>query len=229
MKNKLLLLIGFAVLIFIESFMPAKLYNYISTIPVDVYNETKIGKQIWMTENLNVVTFKNGDTILQAKTKVEWRKAISKNEPAWCYYDNDSNNGIVYGKLYNWSAVNDKRGLAPEGWHIPSAVEWHELYDFLGGKKGQTGKKLKSNTDWIKGGNGDNSSNFKALPAGVRDFGILNKNNGYKWKGSLTIFWSTNKPNNWADVECFVIRRTDNSVFEWHDVWSGYSVRCIKD
>lgn len=83
----------------------------------------KIGNQTWMTENLNVDNFQNGDIIPEAKTTEEWEQAGKRQQPVWCYYDYDINNGKKYGKLYNWYAVNDPRGLAPKGWHIPSDEE----------------------------------------------------------------------------------------------------------
>lgn len=203
--------------------------HYMIETSEESYEEVKIGGQIWMTRNLNTATFRNGDSIMQAKTKEEWNAANRKNIPAWCYYDNDSLHNDTYGKLYNWSAVTDKRDLAPTGWHIPSSEEWHILYTFLGGRKGAVGRKLKSTNGWEKNGNGDNSNGFNALPAGVRDIALITPNDGYRWKGTLAIWWSTNKPKNWVDVECFVVRNTDNARFEWNEPWNGYSVRCIKD
>lgn len=73
-----------------------------------------IGTQVWRTKNLDVATFRNGDSIPQAKTNEEWEKAAENQQPAWCYYNNDPANGAKYGKLYNWYAVNDSRGLAPD-------------------------------------------------------------------------------------------------------------------
>jgi uncharacterized protein (TIGR02145 family) len=92
-----------------------------------------IGKQKWSTTNLDVESFKNGDPIKEAKTNEEWILAEQSGEPAWCYYDNDEKNESQYGKLYNWHAVNDSRGLAPDGWHIPTDAEWKELSQHLGG------------------------------------------------------------------------------------------------
>lgn len=86
--------------------------------------ETFIGNQIWMAANLDVATFRNGDPIPEAKTNEEWIDAANAKRPAWCYYDNDPVNGKKYGRMYNWYAVNDPRGLAPAGWHIPSLEEW---------------------------------------------------------------------------------------------------------
>ena len=101
-----------------------------------------IGSQTWTTKNLDVATFRNGDAIPQAKTDEEWKAAGRNKQPAWCYYENDPKNGTKYGKLYNWYAVNDARGLAPAGWHIPTDEEWTVLSTFLGGGE-VAGKKMK--------------------------------------------------------------------------------------
>ena len=89
-----------------------------------------IGTQEWMTKNLDVTTFRNGDPILEAKSNEEWKIAGENQQAAWCYFENDPKNG----KLYNWYAVNDTRGLGPEGWIIPTDDDWTYLVEFLGGK-----------------------------------------------------------------------------------------------
>ena len=101
-----------------------------------------IGTQVWMKENLNVSTFRNGDPIPEAKTAEEWKAAGAAKQPAWCYYDNDPKNGAKYGKLYNWYAVNDPRGLAPVGWHVPTKEELSDLINYLGGEY-VAGRKMK--------------------------------------------------------------------------------------
>jgi uncharacterized protein (TIGR02145 family) len=130
-----------------------------------------IGNQIWMTKNLNVDKFRNGDPIRNAKTAEEWEKAGKNEEPAWCYNNNDPTNGENFGKLYNWYAVNDPRGLAPEGMKIPSKEDWCRLIEFLGGKD-VAGKKMKFTKFWDDNdglsGNGSNESGFFGLPSGFR-------------------------------------------------------------
>lgn len=96
-----------------------------------VYKSVIIGNQSWMAENLNTSKFRNGDPIPEVKTDEEWAKALKEGRPAWSYYDNDPKKGEIYGKLYNFYAVNDSRGLAPNGWHIPSDNEWTVLTDYL--------------------------------------------------------------------------------------------------
>jgi hypothetical protein len=81
----------------------------------------------WMPNNLNVSKFRNGDPVPEVKTEEEWEKAGNNKQPAWCYYNNDAKNGKKHGRLYNWYAVNDSRGLAPEGWHIASDKEWNNF------------------------------------------------------------------------------------------------------
>jgi len=103
-----------------------------------VYKTVVIGTQTWMAENLNVDRFRNGDLIPHAKTDEEWQKAKDNKQPAWCYLDNVPDNNL--GKLYNWFAVMDPRGLAPIGWHIPSTYEWEQLKRKCGGSS----DKLKS-------------------------------------------------------------------------------------
>jgi uncharacterized protein (TIGR02145 family) len=106
-----------------------------------------IGTQTWTTKNLDVATFRNGDLIPEAKTDEEWKAAGKNKQPAWCYYDNKAANGTKYGKLYNWYAVNDYRGLAPAGWHVPTDEEWTVLSTYLGGEE-VAGKKMKSSSGW---------------------------------------------------------------------------------
>ena len=106
-----------------------------------------IGKQVWMKSNLMVDRFRNGDPIPEARTEAEWQQAMQSGQPAWCHYDNNPDFDDVYGKLYNWHAVNDPRGLAPAGWHVPSDAEWTLLTAALGGSV-TAGDKLKSGFGW---------------------------------------------------------------------------------
>ncbi len=108
-------------------------------------DEVTIGNQVWMTKNLNVDKFRNGDPIPQAKTDAEWEAAGKNKQSAWCYYNNDPANESKYGKLYNWYAVIDARGLAPEGYHIPTDKEWTILVNYLGN---DAGTKMKSKGGW---------------------------------------------------------------------------------
>ena len=153
-----------------------------------IFKEVKIGTQNWMSENLNVATFSNGDSILEVRSSDEWKKAAFEKLPAYCYYKFDTSNSAKFGRLYNWYAVNDRRGLAPKGWRIPSDKDWNILIQFLGGHEAST-NKLKSTSGWSDTRNGNNSSGFNALP--------VNGYHGMAWymEGvwhSATSFWCSN-------------------------------------
>lgn len=79
--------------------------------------------------------------------------------------------GTIYGKLYNWYAINDPRGLAPAGWHIPSIDEFHNLTTCLGGDSLIVGGQLKEHgtSHWLSPNTGTSNSNvLNFLPGGVR-------------------------------------------------------------
>ncbi len=120
---------------------------YVGYVGLGNAQTATIGTQVWSTKNLNVSTFRNGDPILEARTEDEWEQAGREGKPAWCYYENKASNDSVFGKLYNWFAVNDPRGLAPEGWHVPTDAEWKTLIDFFGGEE-LAGKKFKNTSGW---------------------------------------------------------------------------------
>lgn len=86
-----------------------------------------IGGQEWMAKNLDVAHFRNGDPIPEIRDIEEWEQAVLDGKPAWCYYKNDPENGKVFGKIYNYHATTDARGLIPEGWRWPTHEEWQGL------------------------------------------------------------------------------------------------------
>jgi len=188
------------------------------------HKEIKIDNQIWMIENLNEDKFQNGDIIQYAESREEWIKAGKEKKPTWCYYNNDSKNGAKYGKLYNWYAVSDARGLAPYGWHIPSEKEWIKLIEFLGGED-IAGTKLKSKTGW-KEENGTDNYGFKALPGGVRVENEMNINNGYQDLGGF--WWSSTGVNEIA-ISVSMNDFYGNASKSILDMPNGLSVRCIRD
>ena len=182
-----------------------------------------IGTQTWTSKNLDVSTFRNGEAIPEAKSKEEWSKAGDNKTAAFCYYEFNANNGKIYGKLYNWYAVSDTRGLAPKGYHIPSDAEWTILTEFLGGSE-IAGKKMKSKDGWSDDGNGDNSSGFNGLPGGLCGF--------YGDFGSITdygLWWSSSENN--AGYAWFRGLYGDNTKVSRSnfDEGNGFSVRCLRD
>ena len=190
--------------------------------------DVEICGKIWMGCNLDVDTYRNGDPIPEVTNATQW---ANLKTGAWCYYNNDPVNSEIYGKLYNWYAVNDPRGLAPDGWHIPTDSEWTELENCLGGSS-VAGGKLKS-TGTIEGGDGlwvspnagaTNEIGFSALPGGYRkDNGAFDAVGGYGGWWSATEYGATAA---WDRYLCYnypsIIRGSNYKE-------SGFSVRCVMD
>ncbi len=190
------------------------------------YKTIKYGMQEWIANNLNVSHFRNGDTIPEAKTTDEWISLGSKSQPAWCYFDNNPENGKKYGKLYNWYAINDPRGLAPEGWLIPVNNDWSTLVKNLLGVD-VAGLKLKSAAGW-KSKNGTNTIGFSALPGGIR-----NEKGDFMELGTKSQWWSISAPVEVTKSnQIYSIMLKDRTVeVSYHKMAkeNGLSVRCIKD
>ena len=152
-----------------------------------------IGSQIWSKFNLDVSTYRDGTPIPQVSSPAEWSNLTTG---AWCYYNNDPANGVVYGKLYNWYAVagihdNDpttpNKTLAPSGWRIPSNNDWTELTDFLGAREvAGSNMKATGTSLWVAPNIATNESGFTGLPGGER---------GHEFEGigRRTGWWSSNE------------------------------------
>jgi len=199
------------------------------------YRTVKIGNQIWMAENLKVTRYRNGDPIPLATSASEW---IGLTGGAYCNYDNGENGMEAYGRLYNWHAVNDPRGIAPAGWHVPTDGEWKQLETFLGMSRTQadaTGWRGTREGDWLKEAGADrwhgpnagatNESGFAARPDGFRAF----DDGRFYRRGDSTDLWSATECGDdsaWCRSLSFRhagVGRSDSSKRE------GFSVRCVKD
>jgi len=189
-----------------------------------VYRTIKIGGQVWMAENLKVTHYRDGTAIPDVADDAAWS---GLETGALCWMDDDpAQYKDVYGALYNYHAVADRRGLSPAGWHVPAIEEWRILEQYLGGKDTAGGKmKDKVSHLWravLPGA--DNSSGFSAVPAGGRGrFGSPGE------AGYYATWWAAT---------------SHDADFAWH--WglhpdranirsnpghkaSGFSVRCVKD
>ena len=184
----------------------------------------KIGSQIWMTKNLDVTHFRNGDTIIQAKTDKEWLECSKKQIPAWCYFKNNEKNKEKYGLLYNWYAVNDPRGLAPKGYKIPNEDDWNKLINSLGGEM-VAAPKMRYGKIWedsllITSSKG----NFGAVTSGWRkhsDEKIEFINNGSYW-------WSSSSQTPKISWTRYLVIKAKEVRSYCYDKGSGLSVRCLK-
>ena len=194
----------------------------IPSVP-DLTPRVTIGTQVWTSTNLDVSTYSNGDVIPQVTNPDEWGNLTTG---AWCYYDNDAANGTTIGKMYNWYAVNDPRGLAPAGYHIPSDAEWTTLTDYLGT---DAGTQMKSTSGWYYTTGGTNTSGFSGFPGGVRYF----YDEGPDWR-----FGSFNSNGSWW---CSDEKDTTNAnsrllhflqsslISSVSNKANGLYVRCIKE
>lgn len=179
-----------------------------------------IGTQRWAIANLNVSTFRNGDSIPQVKSNKDWVAAGNAGKPAWCYYNNNPAIGAKYGKLYNWYAVNDPRGLAPAGWTLASDEDWSKLAGSSGGQS--AGMNLKSGTGWSEGNNGTNKSGFIGLPGGYRV-----ENGSFINVGSIGIWWSTSESRALSAADHY-LSTTGSLGKSSSPKQRGESVRCIR-
>lgn len=203
------------------------------------YETLQIGSNVWMLKNLDVDHYKNGDIIPQVQIASEW---ASLTTGAWCYYEGDSKNNAKYGKLYNWYAVNDPRGLAPEGFRVATDQDWKSLElssgfgtDELdktnwrgavcGGKMKATGSFESTTGLWHSPNKGaTNSTGFSALPGGFRH----NLGN-YFSIGYYGDWWTTTTANPSAAWYRQINHDLDE-VFRGTFIKNyGLSVRCVKN
>ncbi len=204
-------------------------------------SSVKIGEQEWMGENLGVTTFKDGSQIPEAKTDAEWTKAGEEQKPAWCYYKSGVEDAEEIGKIYNWYAVNDKRGLAPAGWHVATDSDWEKLIEFAGDDKAAI--KLKSKKGWRSKGflssqdvnsNATNETGFSALPGGGRGPQYaLGDLAGWWWSASEVddekAYYFHMKPNEEGLKDGDDAEKGNEVEKLEYEKWAGMRVRCVKD
>lgn len=202
--------------------------NDVTDVDGNVYHTVTIFGQVWMVENLRVSHYQNGDPIPNIKVDTIWSETKTG---AYCDYYNLEKNGQVFGHLYNWFAVNDKRNLAPKGWHIPSIDEWEILVNNVK----NSASSLKCRTGWVDHYNPNNSSGFEALPSGWRcgisnEYCELIKGARFCMKDSFCAFWSSSSFN--EDIKKIIELENDSNNIKTGAAMgcnSGLSVRCIKN
>ena len=201
--------------------------NQVTATDIDgnQYHSVKIGTQTWMVENLSVTKYRNGDLIPFITNNSDWIKLTTGG---YCWYNNDVANKTIYGALYNWYTVADKRNIAPIGWHVASDAELSVLTTYLGGES-VAGDKMKETgtSHWISPNSGTkNESGFNGMPGGLRSYSsgaFLNMgNNGY--------FWSTTESDTLRAWDRELFSNQDNCFRYYFDSKRyGFSVRCVKD
>ena len=206
----------------------------VTDIDGNIYPTVLICNQRWTAKNLDVSHYKNGDVIPQVTDPMQWSGLTTG---AWCYYNNDAANGPIYGKLYNWYALNDARGLAPEGCHVPIETEWNKMVKCIdpaadtvcqGCVQSSTAGGLLKETGvshWLTPNVGaTNITGFSGLPGGYCDNNGLFNNigqKGYWWSSkeySATYGWYRYMASFGADINRYDYFKT-----------YGFSIRLIKD
>jgi uncharacterized protein (TIGR02145 family) len=187
------------------------------------YNTITIGTQVWMIENMKNTKYCNGDPIPVVTDSAQW---FNLTNGAYCNYNNDENNVATYGRLYNWFAVVDQRGIAPTGWHVATADDWDTLTTFLGGYTVAGGKLKETGTNhWtIPNTGATNESGFTALPGGSRDWGCP-----FRLIGSYGNWWTSTEDDVLSGYYRFLYNTGTDIANPPNYKVSGLSVRCVKD
>ena len=203
----------------------------VTDIDGNVYKTVIIGEQEWMAENLKTTTYDNGDPLPDVTDDTEWS---SLTTGACCSYNNDEANEDMYGKLYNWYAVDDSRNVCPTGWHVPCDEDWTALTDCLGGESVAGGKMkttgtLQKNTGLWQDPNTEatNLSGFSGLPGGYRfgsgEFGFVGEMGAWR---STTMDTLRPERGAWGRF----LNYNSGTVFRGHgNLTLGFSVRCVRD
>ncbi len=224
MKTKInsLIILAFGLILFSckkENNSPVD--SRIKDIDGNVYDTVVIGTQVWMVQNLKTTHYNDGSAIPTGLSDIDWS---STTDGAYAIYDNNAVNDTIYGKLYNWYAVNTGK-LAPAGWHVPSDSELITLTTYLGGLY-IAGGALKATTLWSSPNTGaTNSSGFTALPAGTRF-----NNGSFTTMGEDCAFWSSTEfDSNDAYFHSLSFAQPSISRFTYGSKISGFSIRCVRD
>ena len=181
------------------------------------YATVLIGEQCWFAENLRNENYENGDAIPTSLGNSAWQNTSSG---AVAVYDSDTYYLETYGRLYNWYAVDDARGLCPSGWDVPSDAEWTILADHLGGES-VAGGQMKTTYGWYNGGNGTNSSGFSGLPGGFRS------TNGTYGAAPLNGYWWSSSPD--GSFRWNLTAFGEGFGHNESQPRYGFSVRCVLD
>jgi uncharacterized protein (TIGR02145 family) len=192
------------------------------TILISCVNSTEnkiqvveFGAQEWQAQNLDVVTFRNGDSIKQALNSQDWVNAGIKKEPCWAYFGFGKEKKGDESKYYNWYAVQDPRNLAPNGFIIPSVSDVDHLISFLGNE--DAGKKLKN---W-------DTTGFVKTDFNIPASGFINSKGISLSKGYCATFWTTDTTGGNYSKIWYVTSNSDQLLYHSFNKATGHAVRCF--
>jgi len=201
----------------------------VTDIDGNEYEVVDIGGQVWMAENLRTTKYTDGAVVSNIKNSRNWENTTSG---AWSFYNNNAAYNDDFGKLYNWHAVNDSRGLCPKGWSVPSRYDWDRLINYLGGNSlnSNTGGKLKATGTefWNSPNRGaTNESGFNARGGGAR---ISGSDPDFRHFGSSGSFWSS-RAHETITAWGYILFNDASRIVTTPEYYKtdGLSVRCLKN
>ncbi|MGB0509543.1 MAG: FISUMP domain-containing protein, partial [Flavobacteriales bacterium] len=245
------------------------------------YDVVQIGCQCWFAENLRTTVYEDGTSIPTDLTESEYASTtsgasfvvgqsnmhdvIGGQDSIYCSlydcyicgsapYCADSSLYIEdYGRLYNWHATRDVRGVCPSGWHVPHNNEWDELLDYLVTQgyprdvynssgflveEGNNGLPMMTTSGWFTN-NGTDEFGFAAKPAGYIWNAAGENQYNVTQIGQTARWWSSSIPNSstgylYPGYEIHDLSGGQNGNVRLSERLSsgpdvGYSIRCIKD
>jgi uncharacterized protein (TIGR02145 family) len=187
-----------------------------------IYTVVNIGPMCWLKENLKTTMYNDGTTIVNITEDNLWQ---NDTNGGWASFDNDTSNDKVYGKLYNSYALNNSKGICPNGWRVPTIQELQDLANYAGGD--YASGNLKTITLWdAPNSDATNSSRFSAVPGGKRLDGV-----GFQGLGGETFFGSsTINQNNTAEFYSkSIFANQDRIVTASPTRNTGVACKCIQD
>ncbi len=190
------------------------------TIDGYIYSVVEIGDQCWFAENLRSAVYADGSAIPEATNYETWSNLNSGGQST---YDNDPSNLDDYGRLYNWHAVEDNRGLCPSGYSVPDDSDVQTLIDEIGG---QGALKLKSISGWTAGPNGTDDYGFDGRPAGYRG-----ASGSFANLTTLATWWTSSPNLNGGDAHVYSLIDNSDEVYRQYGIsrQQGRSIRCVQN
>jgi uncharacterized protein (TIGR02145 family) len=186
------------------------------------YYSVTIGSQVWLTENLRVEHYRNGEPIPQVDSNSGWGNLTTG---AYCYLRNDASKANELGLLYNWYAVADSRNISPPGWHVSTDSEWETLINHLGGKTSAGGKLKEAGTaHWFQPNIATNDTGFSGISGGQRAL-----DGEFYGPGVFGCFWTSSEESETAGRDWFLYNADETATRYYDNKKSGFNVRCIKD
>jgi uncharacterized protein (TIGR02145 family) len=208
---------------------PVAVETHVTDLDGNEYPIVKIGKQLWLGENLRTTRFQNGDEIWVVNNKEKWRYAFENKLPACAWFNFDNSSKPEYGLYYNFHALNDARNICPEGFRIPNTLDLNSLSSFIN-HQNEDPKVLISKKESIEG--------WLSINQGLDKYGLNLHLSGYLYSDSF-IFYSCNFE---LEKKAYLFLIKDEIKFSGihidlenpiliilvKSLESGFNIRCIK-